>query len=39
VFHFHTHVIPRYEDDPLRLPGAPLQVDQHELRAVAEELR
>ena len=20
VFHFHIHVIPRYEDDPLRLP-------------------
>ena len=27
VFHFHMHVIPRYEDDPLRLPGAPQQVD------------
>src|SRR4051812_31074206 len=27
VFHFHIHVIPRYEDDPLRLPGAPQQVD------------
>ena len=22
VFHMHMHVIPRYEDDPLRLPGA-----------------
>ena len=21
MFHFHIHVIPRYEDDPLRLPG------------------
>src|ERR1700693_5317421 len=20
VFHFHVHVVPRYEDDPLRLP-------------------
>ena len=20
VFHFHVHVIPRYADDPLRLP-------------------
>jgi histidine triad (HIT) family protein len=39
VFHFHMHVIPRYDDDPLRLPGAPKQVDQDELRAVAEELR
>jgi histidine triad (HIT) family protein len=39
VFHFHVHVIPRYDDDPLRLPGAPMQVDQAELGAVAEELR
>ena len=23
VFHFHIHVIPRYEDDPLRLPVHP----------------
>ena len=39
VFHFHAHVIPRYEDDPLRLPGAPQQPGPDELRAVAEELR
>jgi histidine triad (HIT) family protein len=39
VFHFHVHVIPRYDDDPLRLPGAPQQVDQEELREVAGELR
>ena len=39
VFHFHIHVIPRYDDDPLRLPGAPQQVDQEELQAVADELR
>jgi histidine triad (HIT) family protein len=39
VFHYHVHVIPRYDDDPLRLPGAPQQVEQDELRAVAEELR
>jgi histidine triad (HIT) family protein len=39
VFHFHVHVIPRYDDDPLRLPGAPQQVEPDELRAVAEELR
>ena len=24
VFHFHIHVIPRYEDDPLRLPWMPV---------------
>ena len=39
VFHFHVHVIPRYDDDPLRLPGAPQQVAQADLAAVAEELR
>jgi histidine triad (HIT) family protein len=38
-FHYHVHVIPRYEDDPLRLPGKPLDVDQDELAKVAEELR
>ena len=39
VFHFHVHVIPRYEDDPLRLPGAPRQPEEGELAEVAEELR
>ncbi len=38
-FHFHAHLIPRYEDDPLRLPGKPMKVDQEELAAVAGELR
>jgi histidine triad (HIT) family protein len=28
VFHFHMHVIPRYEDDPLRLPWIPSAGDQ-----------
>jgi histidine triad (HIT) family protein len=39
VFHFHIHVIPRWRDDPLRLPGQPMQVDQEELAKVAAELR
>lgn len=39
VFHFHVHVIPRYEDDPLQLPGKPQDVGEDELRAVADELR
>jgi histidine triad (HIT) family protein len=39
VFHFHVHVIPRYEDDPLQLPGKPLDVDQDELAEVAAEIR
>jgi histidine triad (HIT) family protein len=39
VFHFHVHVIPRYEDDPLRLPGSPMDVGEDELAEVARELR
>ena len=39
VFHFHIHVIPRYEDDPLRLPVHPQQASREELGAVASEIR
>ena len=39
VFHFHVHVIPRYEDDPLRLPTSPQQADQEFLAQVAKEIR
>ena len=39
VFHFHVHVIPRFEDDPLRLPGAPREPGEGELADVAGELR
>ena len=39
VFHMHVHVIPRYDDDPLRLPGAPQEGDQDEIARTAEELR
>jgi histidine triad (HIT) family protein len=39
VFHFHIHVIPRYEDDPLQLPAVPQQADPDVLAALAEELR
>ncbi len=39
VFHFHIHVIPRFEGDPLRLPGQPAPADMDELAAVAAELR
>jgi histidine triad (HIT) family protein len=39
VFHLHVHVIPRYYDDPLRLPGQPLQPEEGELAEVAAELR
>jgi histidine triad (HIT) family protein len=39
VFHFHIHVIPRYADDPLRLPWTPAQGDMDEIAAAAAELR
>jgi histidine triad (HIT) family protein len=38
VFHFHVHVIPRYDGDPLRLPWVPSAGDQAEIRAAAQEL-
>jgi histidine triad (HIT) family protein len=38
VFHFHMHVIPRYEGDPLRLPWVPAQGDPHEIAAAARQL-
>jgi histidine triad (HIT) family protein len=39
VFHFHVHVIPRYADDPLKLPWVPSGGDPAEIEAVARELR
>ena len=39
VFHFHIHVIPRYEDDPLRLPWVPGPGDMDEIKATGEELK
>jgi histidine triad (HIT) family protein len=39
VFHLHLHVIPRYEGDPLRLPGQPQGPEEGELARVAAELR
>lgn len=39
VFHFHIHVIPRYADDPLRLPWTPAPGDPDEIARVAGELR
>lgn len=39
VFHFHIHVIPRYADDPLKLPWVPGPGDADEIAAVAEQLR
>ncbi len=39
VFHLHVHVIPRYVDDPLRLPWTPAPGDPGEIAAAAAELR
>ncbi len=37
VFHYHVHVIPRYDGDPLVLPWTPgPQADPAELRAISE---
>jgi histidine triad (HIT) family protein len=39
VFHFHVHVVPRYEDDPLELPWVPKPGDPDEIAATAARLR
>jgi histidine triad (HIT) family protein len=38
VFHYHVHVIPRYDGDPLRLPWTPGPGDREEIAAAASEL-
>lgn len=38
VFHFHIHVIPRYDGDPVRLPWVPTPGDQDAINAAAQEL-
>jgi histidine triad (HIT) family protein len=38
VFHFHMHVIPRYEGDPLRLPWVPAPGDPAVIQSAAQEL-
>jgi histidine triad (HIT) family protein len=39
VFHFHIHVIPRYADDPLRLPWTPAPGDPEQIAQAADALR
>jgi histidine triad (HIT) family protein len=39
VFHFHLHVIPRYDGDPLRLPWKPAQGDMEEISAAGIQLK
>ena len=38
VFHFHMHVIPRYEGDPLKLPWIPGTGDIDDIAAAGAEL-
>ena len=38
VFHFHVHVVPRYDNDPLELPWTPKPGDEDEIKAAAQEL-
>jgi histidine triad (HIT) family protein len=38
VFHFHMHVIPRYEGDPLRLPWIPAPGDMDDIAAAGAQL-
>jgi histidine triad (HIT) family protein len=39
VFHFHIHVIPRYQGDPLLLPWTPREGDPEEIAQAAQALR
>ena len=39
VFHFHLHLIPRWEDDPLRLPWRPSEGDMAEIGNIAAKIR
>jgi histidine triad (HIT) family protein len=39
VFHLHVHVIPRYADDPLKLPWQPAPGDEADIAAAADALR
>ena len=39
VFHFHVHVVPRYEDDPLKLPWIPRGAEPDRIAAIADEVR
>jgi histidine triad (HIT) family protein len=38
VFHYHVHVLPRWENDPIRLPWTPAPGDPDAIAAVAAEL-
>lgn len=39
VFHYHLHVVPRYEDDPLKLPWIPREAAADEIAELAGRIR
>ncbi|RKU28343.1 HIT family protein [Candidatus Poribacteria bacterium] len=39
VFHFHLHLIPRWEEDPLRLPWNPSEGDIQEIKEIADKIQ
>jgi histidine triad (HIT) family protein len=39
IFHFHLHVIPRYDDDPLKLPWIPHGGEPEEIAALGDRIR
>jgi histidine triad (HIT) family protein len=38
VFHYHVHVLPRYDGDPIRLPWTPEPGDEDEIAQTAQAL-
>ncbi|MDP3940508.1 MAG: HIT family protein [Deltaproteobacteria bacterium] len=39
VFHFHMHIIPRYTNDPIKLPWIPREGNMEEIRKNSEIIR
>ena len=39
IFHFHVHVIPRFEGDDLRPPAKPQDMGEDEIAEIAERIR
>ena len=39
VFHFHLHLIPRWEGDPLRLPWRPSEGNMEQINDIASKIR
>lgn len=39
VFHFHMHIVPRYEDDAIKMPWIPTPGDRDQIAELAERIR